>query len=320
MDCPDLPLNVSRSFLQNDGNISKMSGYISRKVADKLISMFRKDREEYVGYWDDIAPFIKYGCIKEKDFYDKIKSAVLFKTTEGDYVTLEEFIERNKDKTDKTVYYVSSEQLQSQYIKMFKDQGMEAVMLTTQLDNPFISYLESYEMSSGSGHSASEAERIKFNRIDSGISDALKDKKENAEETEEDKKEQEELEMLFRDALGNDKLKVSVETLKSESVSAVILLSEQARRMQEMSRMYGGGGMFGGMDMFQNEETLTLNRSHNLVKILTSLKSDPSRREDAHMIACQIFDLAMMGHKPLANDQMTKFIERSNMIMERLVK
>jgi len=163
MDCPDLPLNVSRSFLQNDG------GYISKKVADKLNSFYKKDRDKYNGYWDDISPFIKYGCIKEKDFYDKINEIVLFKTTSGDYATLKEFTERNKEKTDKTVYYVSNEQLQAQYVKMFKDQGMEAVLLTTNLDNPFMSYIENYEQD------------YKFNRIDSDISDALKDKEAETE-------------------------------------------------------------------------------------------------------------------------------------------
>ena len=304
MDCPDLPLNVSRSFLQNDGYVKKMSGYISRKVADKLNSLFKKDHEQYRSYWDDISPFIKYGCIKEQDFYNKIKGSVLYKTIVDDYVTLEEFLERNKDKTDKKVFYVSNEQLQAQYIKMFKEQGLEAVFLTTQLDNPFISYVENYE----------REQAVQFNRIDSDLSDALK---QEGEASEADKKQQEEMEKLFQEALKNDKLKVNIETLKSDAISAVILLSEQSRRMQEMSRAYGGmGGMPG---MFENEEALVLNRTNNLVQILFNLKDDSDRKEDVDMIAMQIYDLAMMSHKPLPTEQMTRFIERSNRILERIV-
>jgi len=304
MDCPDLPLNVSRSFLQNDSTVKKMSGYISRKVADKLNSLFKKDREEYQGYWDDISPFIKYGCIKEKDFYEKIKGSVLYKTTAEDYATLEEFLERNKDKTAKKIFYVSNQQLQAQYIKMFKDQELEAVFLATQLDNPFISYVENYER---------ELE-VQFSRIDSDLSEALK---QEGEESEEDKKQQEDMEKLFRDALTNENLKVNIETLKSDSISAVILLSEQARRMQEMSRAYGGG-IAEMPGMFDNDEALVLNRTNKLVKVLFELKDDPNRKEDTHMIAMQIYDLAMMSHKPLPNEQMTRFIERSNKILERI--
>jgi len=297
MDCPDLPLNVSRSFLQNDAQVKKMSSYISRKVADKLNSLFKQDREQYQGYWDDINPFIKYGCIREQDFYSKVKASVLYKTTSDDYATLEEFLDRSK--TDKKIFYVSNEQLQSQYIKLFKDQGLEAVFLTSQLDNPFISYVENYE---------SEKE-ISFNRIDSDLSDALKDGEtsENAN--------QEEVEKFFQQALANDQLKVSVESLKSDTVSAVVLLSEESRRMQEMSRAYGGG-MQG---MFENQETLVLNNNSKLVQTLFAIKDDPTRKEDADMVTMQIYDLAMMSHKPLSNEQMTRFIERSNKLLERVI-
>ena len=309
MDCPDLPLNVSRSFLQNDAYVKKMSGYISRKVADKLNSLYKKDREQFQGYWDDISPFIKYGCIKEKDFYEKIKGSVLYKTTEDDYATLEEFLERNKDKTDKKVFYVSNQQLQAQYIKMFKDQGLEAVYLAAQLDNPFISYVENYE----------REQEVQFNRIDSDLSDALK---QEGEASEADKQQQEDVEKLFREAVANstgasaEKLKVSIETLKSEGISAVVLLSEQSRRMQEMSRAYGG--MMPGM--FGDEESLVLNRNNKLVQVLFGIKDDPSRKADVDMITMQIYDLAMMSHKPLPNEQMTRFIERSNKILERIAE
>ena len=304
MDCPDLPLNVSRSFLQNDGYVKKMSGYISKKVADKLNSLYKKDREKYNGYWDDIAPFIKYGAIKERDFYEKIKEIVLYKTTAGDRATLSEFTERNKEKTDKTVYYVTNEQLQAQYIKMFRDQGMEAVLLTTNLDNPFISYIESYERDA------------KFNRIDADISDALKDV-DNGEETDGEKKQYEDVEKLFRDILQNEKLKVKVETLKSDGVSSVMLLSEQSRRMQEMSKMFGGMEMPG---MFEEELTLVLNRNNSLVKILMVIKDESDRKGDVELIARQLYDLAMISHKPLPTDQMTAFIERCNLLLERVAQ
>ena len=305
MDCPDLPLNVSRSFLQNDAYVKKMSGYISRKVADKLNSLFKKDREKFSSYWDDIAPFIKYGCIKEQDFYSKIKGSVLYKTTSDDYVTLEEFIERNKDKTDKKVFYASNPQQQAQYIKLLKDQGLEAVILATQLDNPFISYVENYEK---------ELE-VKFSRIDSDLSDALK----SGEETKENEKLQGEMETLFRTAVGSEALKVSVESLKSDAVSAVILLSEESRRMQEMAKSFGGGSMASMFPDMGNDESLVLNSSNKLVKTLVDIKEDASRKEDVDMIAMQIYDLAMMSHKPLTNEQMTRFIERSNKILERVL-
>ncbi len=303
MDCPDLPLNVSRSFLQNDGYVTKMAGYITRKVADKLNSLFKKDRETYASYWDDINPFIKYGCIKDKEFYEKVSKSLLLKTTAGDYVTMSEFTERNKDKTGTTIFYVTNEQLQSQYIKMFKDQGMEAALLTANLDNPFISYVESYEKD------------IKFSRIDADISDTLKDTEASDADKEANTKTSETMEALFRAQLGNDKLKVKAESLKSPSVSSVILLSEQSRRMQEMSKMFGGGM---GIMPFDSDETLVLNLNNPLVKTLTKIKDDESRTEDVEMICGQLYDLAMLSHKPLETEQMTRFIERSNKLLERI--
>jgi len=301
IDCPDLPLNVSRSFLQNDGYVNKMSGYISKKVGDKLNSLFKKDRENYNKYWDDISPFIKFGAIKERDFYDKIKDSVLYKTTAGDHVSLSEFTERNKDKTDKTVFYVTNEQQQAQYIKMFTDQGLEAVILSTNLDNPFISYVDNYEKD------------YTFNRIDSDISGALKDKDDTKEE--EKTQTQESFEGLFRSILGNEKLKVQTEILKSETVSAIILLSEQSRRMQEMSKMFGNMDMPG---LYETDETLVLNTSNPLVKTLTDLKDQENRKEDVDLICRHLYDLAMMSHKPLQTEQMTQFIERSNKILQRI--
>ena len=299
MDCPDLPLNVSRSFLQNDATVRQMSGYISRKVADKLNSLFKKDREIYNSYWDDIAPFIKYGCIKERDFYDKIKKSVLYKTISGRHMTLEEFAAENAEKTGKTVFYVTNEQLQSQYIQMFKEQELEAVLLNTNLDAPFISYLETYEPDT------------KFNRIDADITDALKGTNETSTEPGC-------LEALFREILQNDKLNVVVEPLKAKDISSVILLSEQSRRMQEMSKMFGGGQLPPGM--FEQEYTLVLNDSHSLVQMLLDIRDKETRRDDVEMIALHLYDLAMLSHKPLPIDQMTQFISRSNLILEMAAK
>ena len=296
LDCPDLPLNVSRSFLQNDKNVRDMAKHISKKVADKLNSLFKKDRDTYNSYWDDIAPFIKFGCIKERDLYDKIKGSVLYKTIGDAYKTLEEFTAESK--TDKTVFYVTNEQMQSQYIQMFKDQGLEAVLLTTNLDAPFVSYLETYEP------------EIKFNRIDADITDALKEGEEVIQP--------EGLEASLREILGSEKLKVTVEPLKSEDVSAVILLSEQSRRMQEMSKMFSGGQM--PLGMFEEELSLVLNGNHSVVKMLLDLYGDDSRKEDVILITEHLYDLAMLSHKSLSAEQMAQFIKRSNKILELATK
>ena len=294
IDCPDLPLNVSRSFLQNDGYVTKMSKYITKKVADKLNSMFKKTRDEYEKYWEDISPFIKYGAMREHDFYEKVKDSLLFKTTEGNYVTLKEYTDKNKDKAENKVFYVSDIQQQAQYIKMFKDQGMDAVVLDTRLDVPYVSFLEAY---SGG---------VRFERIDSAVSEMLKSDKEAEIDTES-------LENLFKEALKKDDLKLKVENLKSDEVSAMIELSEQSRRMQEMSAMYG-------MDnrTFPSDETLVLNANNNVVKLLLDIKDE--RKDEAEMICRQVYDLAVMSHKPLSQEEMTEFISRSNKIMELLAE
>jgi len=299
IDCPDLPLNVSRSFLQSDATVKKMSGYISRKVADKLNGLFKKDRETYNSYWDDIAPFIKYGCIKERDLYDKIKKSVLYKTLSDSYKTLEEFTSDNAE-TDKTVFYVTNPQIQSQYIQMFKEQGLEAVLLNTNLDAPFISYLETYEP------------EIKFSRIDADITDALK----NTDETE--SVQPEGLEARLREILQSEKLGVKVELLKSSDVSSILLLSEQSRRMMEMSKMFGGGNFPPGM--LEEELTLVLNGNHSLVKNLLAIQNDEARKPDVELISQHLYDLALLSHKPLTPDQMTAFIIRSNKILEMATK
>lgn len=300
IDCPDLPLNVSRSFLQNDGYVSRISTHITKKVADKLTSIFETERESYNKYWDDINPFVKYGCIREAKFYDKVKDIVIFKTTNGDYVTMKDYLERNKEKHENKIFYVSDEKQQAQYIRIFKEHGMEAVVLASMIDNHFINFLETKE------------ESVKFTRIDSDLSESLKD----SEEKEVDTAFAEGLEKLFKSALGNDKLKIQVEALKAASVPGMILLSEYSRRMQEMSRMYGGGMDF--KSMFPDEQTLVLNRSNNLIKALIKLKDSDDKKADADMICQHIYDLAMMSHKQLEPDEMTRFIERSNLLLARL--
>lgn len=304
IDCPDLPLNVSRSFLQNDGYVNKISSHITKKVADKLTSLFENERENFNKFWDDISPFVKYGCIKEKKFYDRVKDILIFKTINGEYVTLKDYLERNKDKHENQVFYVSDEKQQAQYIKMFKENGMEAVVLSTIIDNHFIQNLEMNE----SG--------IKFLRIDSDIGESLKDTENKLDENAM-KETSESLEKLFKEKLANDKLKVRVESLKSASVPGMILLSEQSRRMQEMSRMFGGMSFAG---MYGNEETLVLNTNNGLIKSLLKLKDKEDKAEDTKLICEQIYDLATMSHKQLEPEAMTKFIERSNTILSRLVE
>lgn len=304
LDCPDLPLNVSRSFLQNDGYVNKISTHINKKVADKLTSIYENDRENYNKYWDDINPFVKYGCIREGKFYDRVKDIVIYKTTNGDYASQKEYLERNKDKHENKVFYVSDERQQAQYIKLFKDNAMEAVILSTMIDNHFISFLESKQT------------EIKFLRIDSDLSEGLKEKEENVDENA-SKELQESFEKLFKDALGNDKLKLKVERLKAPSVPGMILLDEHSRRMQEMSARFGGFDM---SHMFGNEETLVLNKNNDLIKKVIDIKDKDERKDEVKLICEHIYDLAMMSHKQLSADAMTKFIERSNMLLTRLVE
>ena len=300
LDCPDLPLNVSRSFLQNDGYVTKMSKYITKKVADKLNSLFKKQREEFEGFWDDISQFIKYGCLKEKDFYDKVKDSLLFKTINDKYVTLNEYLEQNKEHQENKVFYVTDKTQQAQYIKMFKDNNMDAVILNTKLDNPYMSTLEMYNQG------------ISFVRIDSDLSDTLKDNN-----IEENKELNEALETLFKETLNKgDNLKIKVENLKTTDISGVIQLSEQARRMEEMAQMYGMAIPFGAMP---SDETLILNGNNNVVKLLLKLKDDESKKEETNLICNQIYDLATMSNKHLDMNAKTNFIERSNKILELLL-
>lgn len=303
LDCPDLPLNVSRSFLQNEGYVQMISRHITKKVADKLTLLYKKEPDNYKKYWDDINPFVKYGCMREDKFYEKVKDIIIFKTTNDDYVTLAEYLERNKEKNQNTVYYVNEPKQQTQYMNMFKENGMEAVLLNTLIDSSFISFLEGKNTD------------VKFLRIDSEITSNLKD--ETADEDEKEvKKQTEKLEKLFKDVLGNKDLKVQVEKLKTETTPAVILLSEQSIRMQEMSRMFGGGDMG---SMFPKEETLVINRSSKLVKALFTSLKDKEKKEERDLLVKQIYDIAMLSHGPLEPEAMTAFVQRTLQLMEKII-
>ena len=343
IDCPDLPLNVSRSALQNDGFVNKVADYISKKVADKLNGMFKTDRENYEKYWDDISPFIKFGCLKDEKFGEKMKDSMLYKNLEHKYLTLDDIIKEAKgeaeveeaakeeaakneeskagnteaeakseeaESTDadaekepeKTrIFYVTDEVQQSQYINMFKAQGQDAIILTHNIDSAFITYLEQ------------KHQEVQFLRIDADVHDSLKD------EVAEDEKEAfqktaESLVEIFRKELGNDKLEVKVEKLKDDKVASMAVLSEENRRMQEMMKMYGMSGM--DPSMFGSQATLVLNANHPLVQFLVEHK----RSKNVPVICKQLYDLAMLAHKPLSPEEMTAFVQRSNEIMMLLTK
>lgn len=321
IDCPDLPLNVSRSALQNDGFVKKISDYITKKVADKLSGMCKTDRENYEKYWDDISPFIKFGCLKDEKFKEKIKDYVLFKDLDDKYSTLKEYLEtipepeveaevveegkeeeNSSEETEapkKTVYYVTDLQQQSQYVKMFREQDMNAVVLLHNIDQPFVSALEAGD------------DDVKFQRIDADLTDAFK------EEGDEEKlkEDTETLKELFRKATGKDQLEVKVEKLKNDKVSSMITLSEEVRRMQDMMKMYSANGM-GGMELPDVGQTLVLNANNDLVQYLLANKDG----EHSDMFCKQLYDLAMISHQPLQADKMTEFINRSNEIMMLLTK
>jgi molecular chaperone HtpG len=304
IDCPDLPLNVSRSFLQNDGFVQKISNYISKKVADKLNELYKKEKETYEKFWDDISPFIKFGCLKDEKFYEKVNKIMLYKTINNQYVILEDYLESNKDKAENKVYYATDINQQSQYIKMFKDNEMDAVILEHNIDQAFISHMEM------------KMEGVKFIRIDGDLTDTMKDAS-DSEDEEANKISTETLEKVFKEALNNEELIVQVETLKSEDISAMIILPEESRRMQDMTKMYG---MF-GMDpsMMKSEETLLLNKKNPLVKYILDNFDSTDNKEDIHLVCEQIYDLAMLSHKQLSPDAMTKFISRSNELMKKII-
>ena len=301
IDCPDLPLNVSRSALQNDGFVKKISDYITKKVADKLSGMCKTDRENYEKYWDDIAPFIKFGCIKDEKFSEKMNDYILFKNLDGKYLTLKDCLEENKEKHENTVFYVTDEKEQSQYINMFKKEGLDAVILPHSIDSPFINHLEQ------------KNEGLKFLRIDTDLNSNFKE--EVKEDDEEFKKSSESLTEIFKKALGNDKLEIKVEKLKDESISSMLTVSEESRRMQDMMKMYNMYGMdpsmFGGVG-----ETLVLNANNKLVQYVLN----HGEGENTGKICEQLYDLALLAHGSLSPERMTGFVARTNEIMMMLAE
>ena len=299
IDCPDLPLNVSRSFLQNDRDVSKISKHIVKKVADKLKSLCKNEREKYESFWDDIQVFIKYGCLKDEGFYDKIKEYILYKDLEGKYITLKDYLEYAKDKHENKVFYVVDKEQQSQYIKLFKEYDLNAVILDCTIDNNFITFLEYKE----SG--------VRFKRIDSDLSDVLKDKDE-----EKDEKADEEIVNFFKEKIGDRVQKYSVESLKKEDTPAVILISEESRRMMEMQSRFAG--LDYGFDL-KEEKTLVINDRNPLIKKVFSLRDDETKKEAVDVICNQIVDLALLANKELGAEELDLFIKRSNELMSKVI-
>ena len=299
IDCPDLPLNVSRSFLQNDRDVSKISKHIVKKVADKLKSLCKNEREKYESFWDDIQVFIKYGCLKDEGFYDKIKEYILYKDLEGKYITLKDYLEYAKDKHENKVFYVVDKEQQSQYIKLFKEYDLNAVILDCTIDNNFITFLEYKE----SG--------VRFKRIDSDLSDVLKDKDE-----EKDEKADEEIVNFFKEKIGDRVQKYSVESLKKEDTPAVILISEESRRMMEMQSRFAG--LDYGFDL-KEEKTLVINDRNPLIKKVLSLRDDETKKEAVDVICNQIVDLALLANKELGAEELDLFIKRSNELMSKVI-
>ena len=299
IDCPDLPLNVSRSALQNDGFVKKISDYITKKVADRLSGMCKTDRENYEKYWDDINPFIKFGCIKDSKFNDKMKDYIIYKNLEGKYLTLEDYLENAKEKHENQVFYVTDEVQQSQYVNMFKNEGLDAIILKHSIDQPFISNLEQVKQD------------VKFRRIDTDLADIFKEEA-SEDETKTLEENQTTLTDIFKKALDKENLAVKVEKLKDANVSSMITLSEESRRMQDMMKMYGmtDVGMFGN-----DGETLVLNANNNLVQYVLN---NPEG-EHTDLICQQLYDLALLTHRPLTADALTKFVERSNKILSILI-
>ncbi|EQK46664.1 molecular chaperone HtpG [Paraclostridium bifermentans] len=299
IDCPDLPLNVSRSFLQNDKDVSKISKHIIKKVADKLKSLYKNERDNFEKFWDDIQVFIKFGCLKDEGFYDKIKDILLFKDINSNYITLNDYLEKCKEKHENKVFYVSDEEQQSQYIKLFKDYDLDAVILDSSIDNHFISFIEF------------KNQGVTFNRIDADLSDVLKDKNED-----ENKENKTEIENLFKEYVKDKVKEYSVESLKSEDTTAIILVSEQSRRMAEMKSQFAGMDL--GMN-FEEEKTLVINDNSPIIKKLVSLKDDESKKDQIELICNQIVDVALLANKELDAKELDEFISRNNKLMNMLI-
>ena len=302
IDCPDLPLNVSRSALQNDGFVRKISDHITKKVADKLIGMCKNHRDEYEKLWDDLSPFVKFGCLRDDKFNEKMKDYIIYKNLEGKYVSLAEYLEAAKETHENQVFYVTDEQLQAKYIELFKAEGMDALYMTHNIDNPFITSLEARD------------DKVKFRRIDAELSDTLKGEKLSEED---EKAYTDKLTDPFRKALDMPELKVKVDSLKDENVSSMLIQSEESRRMAEMMKMYNMAGMgigMGGMD--KTDETLVLNANNSLVKYIF----ENPEGEMTDTVCCQLYDLAVLANRPLTAEELTRFVQRSNDILAELTK
>ena len=304
IDCPDLPLNVSRSALQNDGYAAKMSAYITKKVADKLNDIFQEDRAQYETFWNDISLFVKYGCMKEEKFYDKVKEILLFASTNGGYKTLDEYLQANQEKNKDQVYYVTDEKQQVQYIQMLKDQGMEAVILSSRIDLNFLSFLEYKHMG-----------KITFTRVDADIAQGLK------EDGAKDEAKEKEMANLFHQLLHQPELKVTLEKLKSTQLASVMLLSEHSRRLLALKEQYPNQPeilkLFGDA---KPEYTLVLNESNPLVQKLMAFLDQGGDTEKTKLVCEQLYDLALLGQKQLDSEEMGKFIARSNQMMEWMLE
>ncbi len=298
IDCPDIPLNVSRSALQNDGFVKKISDYITKKVADKLTGMCKNDREEYEKYWDDISPFIKFGCVRDEKFDDKMKDYMIYKDLNDKYITLPDYLEEGKEKYEGKVFYVTDREVQARYIEMFKNEGMNAIFLEHNIDNPYITHLEA------------KNENVKFMRIDADLSENFVGDKLTEEQT---KEYTDKLTELFKKATGKDKLTVKPESLKDENISSMITIGEEQRRMADMMRAYSMDGMnpFG-----EQAETLILNVNNALVKYLL----DNPEGELSEDICCQLYDLASVANKPMNAEQLNGFVVRSNKLLKLLIK
>ncbi|MFR3559039.1 MAG: molecular chaperone HtpG [Paraclostridium sordellii] len=299
IDCPDLPLNVSRSFLQNDKDVSKISKHIVKKVADKLKALYKNEKENYEKFWDDIQVFIKFGCLKDESFYEKIKDIILYKTINNEYLTLNEYLENCKEKHENKVFYVSDEEQQSQYIKLFKDYNLDAVILDSTIDNHFMSFIE-YKNPG-----------VVFNRIDADLSEVLKDKKDD-----ENKEEKVNIENLFKEVVGDKVKAYSVESLKSEDTTAIILVSEQSRRMAEMKSQFAGMDL--GMN-FEEEKTLVINDNSPIIKKLMDIKDDESKKDKVSLICNQILDIALLANKELDAKELDEFIKRNNKLINMVI-
>ncbi|MCH1965560.1 molecular chaperone HtpG [Paraclostridium sordellii] len=299
IDCPDLPLNVSRSFLQNDKDVSKISKHIVKKVADKLKALHKNEKENYEKFWDDIQVFIKFGCLKDESFYEKIKDIILYKTINNEYLTLNEYLENCKEKHENKVFYVSDEEQQSQYIKLFKDYNLDAVILDSTIDNHFMSFIE-YKNPG-----------VVFNRIDADLSEVLKDKKDD-----ENKEEKVNIENLFKEVVGDKVKAYSVESLKSEDTTAIILVSEQSRRMAEMKSQFAGMDL--GMN-FEEEKTLVINDNSPIIKKLMDIKDDESKKDKVSLICNQILDIALLANKELDAKELDEFIKRNNKLINMVI-